>query len=348
MSDQDTALSRTTLSRRTVLAGAAAAVALPLVAIRTSPARAAEFTYKVATGQSLTQPINARLDAACTRIKEATGGRLEFKFFPASQLGSDTDLITQVRSGGIEFLNIAGSVISTVAAGVAITNVGFAFADYDQVWRGVDGQIGTYVRAQIEKAGLVVVSKAADNSFRQITSASKPIRTPSDLKGYRIRVPVSPIFTSLFTALGANPTSINFNELYTALQTGLVDGQENGLVAIDAGKLYEVQRYVAMTNHIWDPFWLTANRRAFSRLPDDVREIVIREFDRAAMEQRADVVQLNVTLQEQLQKRGLVFETADKPAFRKALSESGFYKTWKEKFGAEAWAALETVTGELA
>ena len=82
------------------------------------------------------------------------------------------------------------------------------------------------------------------------------MKTPEDLKGYRIRVPVSPIFTSLFKALGANPTSINFNELYTALQTRLVDGQENGLVAIESGKLYEVQKYVSETNHIWDPFWL--------------------------------------------------------------------------------------------
>ena len=135
--------------------------------------------------------------------------------------------------------------------------------------------LGAYVRAQIEKTGYIVVSKAADNGFRQITSSAKPIKTPEDLKGYRIRVPVSPIFTSLFKALGASPTSINFNELYTALQTHLVDGQENGLVAIEAGKLYEVQKYVSETNHIWDPFWLIANRRAFTSLPENIREILV-------------------------------------------------------------------------
>jgi len=334
------------MSRRTALAGAAASI--PLFAIGTGRARAAEFSFKVATGQSLTQPINARLEQACARIQQASGGRIELKFFPASQLGSDTDLITQVRSGGVEFLNIAGSVISTVAAGAAITNVGFAFADYDQAWKAVDGPVGEYVRAQIEKAGLQIVAKASDNSFRQITSASKPIKTPADLKDYRIRVPVSPIFTSLFTSLGANPTSINFNELYTALQTRLVDGQENGLVAIDAGKLYEVQKYVSETNHIWDPFWLLGNRRAMSRLPADLQEIVKREFDRASMEQREDVARLNGALKEQLIGRGLTFEASDKPAFRKALSQAGFYKTWKEKFGADAWKTLESVTGELA
>ena len=105
-------------------------------------------------------------------------------------------------------------------------------------------------------------------------------------------MPVSPIFTSLFKSLGANPTSINFNELYTALQTHLVDGQENGLVTIEAGKLYEVQKYVSETNHIWDPFWLLGNRRAVKALPDDLQAIVRREFDRAAMEQRADTAKL--------------------------------------------------------
>src|SRR3954470_599860 len=167
------------LSRRAVLGSA---LALPFV--RIGPARAAEFNYKLATGQSLSQPINARLEQACGRIREATKGRLEIRFFPASQLGSDIDLLSQVRSGGTEFLNIAGSVLSTVAAPAAITNVGFAFSNYDQVWSGMDGNLRAYVRTQSEKTGYIVVSRAADNGFRQITSSSKPIKSAEDLKGY--------------------------------------------------------------------------------------------------------------------------------------------------------------------
>ncbi len=332
------------LARRSLLTAAAA---LPLVSIRPGRARAAEFSYKLATGQTISQPINARLEQATGRIREATGGRLEIRFFPASQLGSDTDLLTQVRAGGIEFLNIAGSVISTVAPGAAITNVGFAFSGYDQVWPAMDGHLGETVRAAIEKSGLLVVAKAADNGFRQITSSEKPIRTPEDLKGYHIRVPVSPIFTSLFQALGANPTSINFNELYTALQTHLVDGQENGLVAIDSGKLYEVQKYCALTNHIWDPFWLLGNRRAMGRLPGDMQAIVHREFDRACVEQRGDVAQLDKTLRDQLSGKGLTFVEVDKAPFRAALTKAGFYGEWKKKFGPELWGALEAATGSL-
>ena len=167
-------------SRRLLLGSALAA---PFV--RVGPARAAEFNYKLATGQSLTQLINARLEQACGRIREATSGRVDVRFFPASQLGSDTDLLSQVRSGGVEFLNIAGSVLSTVASGAAITNVGFAFSSYDEVWPGMDGSLGADVRTQIEKTGFIVASKPGDNGFRQITSSAKPIKTPDDLKGYR-------------------------------------------------------------------------------------------------------------------------------------------------------------------
>ena len=333
------------ISRRSFMAGAAA---IPLVAIRTRPANAAEFEYKLATGQSLTQPINARLEQATKRIREASGGRLDIKFFPAAQLGSDTDLLTQIRSGGVDFLNIAGSVISTVAPAAGIANVGFAFSDYKQVWGAMDGGLGKQIATQIEKTGVLVMAKPADNTFRQISSFSRPIKTAGDLTGYRIRVPVSPIFTSLFTALGANPTSINFNELYTALQTHLVDGQENGLVTIEAGKIYEVQKYISETNHIWDPFYILGNRRSVKALPDELQAMVRREFDQAAMEQRDDTTKLNLTLKDQLIAKGITFAAADKDAFRKALSAAGFYKEWRGKFGEDNWNMLEASVGALA
>ncbi len=336
-------IDRTAVSRRVVLGSA---LAMPF--LRIGSARAADFTYKLATGQSLDQPVNARLEQACGRIRDASKGRLDIHFFPASQLGGDTDLIAQVRSGGIDFLNIAGSVLSTVAPGAAITNVGFAFSSYDQVWSGMDGRLGAYARDQIEKAGVIVAAKPYDNGFRQITSSAKPIRTPADLDGYKIRVPVSPIFVSLFRALGAGPTSINFNELYTALQTHLVDGEENSLVTVYAGKLYEVQKYVSETNHIWDPFWLIGNRRSFGNLPADIREIARHEFDRAATEQRADSMRLNASLKTDLANKGMTIDSADQPAFRAALVKAGFYKEWRDKFGADGWAALESASGPLA
>ena len=330
-----------TLSRRAMLG------ALPLVAIG-RPAGAAEFEYKFATGQSPTNPINTRLQEGLDRIAKATNGRLIIKLFPNNQLGSDTDLISQVRAGGIEFLNVSNSVMSTLVPAAALVNVGFAFTSYDQVWKGVDGQLGQFITAQIEKSGIQVIAPYADNGFRQITSSERAIRTPDDLRGFHIRVPVSPIFTGLFQALGAAPTSINFNEVYTALQTKLVGGQENGLVVIETAKLYEVQKYVNQTSHIWDCFGLFANRRALGRLPADVQEIVRREIHQSVMDQRIDAAKLDATLKGELQSKGMTFIESDRAAFRATLQKSTFYADWRGKFGDAAWTALQSVSGALA
>ena len=161
-------------------------------------------------------------------------------------------------------------------------------------------------------------------------------------------MPVSPIFTSLFQALGASPTSINFNEVYTALQTRLVGGEENGLVTIDTAKLYEVQKYCSETSHIWDSFCVLANRRALARLPQDVQETVRAQFAQSIHDQRADEARLDAGLKATLQGKGMTFITVDKPAFQAALRKTSFYSDWKGKFGDEAWAALQTAAGPLA
>ena len=113
--------------------------------------------------------------------------------------------------------------------------------------------------------------KIWDNGFRQTTSSSRPINGPGDYKGFKIRVPVSPLWTSMFKAFDAAPASINFNEVYSALQTKIVEGQENPLALISTAKLYEVQKYCSLTNHMWDGYWFLANRRALEALPPDVR-----------------------------------------------------------------------------
>ena len=331
------------LSRRHLLGAAV----LPLFAIGRT-AGAAEFEYRFATGQSPTNPINLRLQEAIDRIAKATGGRLTMKLFPNNQLGSDTDLISQLRAGGVEFLNISNSVLSTLVPTAALVNVGFAFSSYDQVWKAVDGELGKYIDTQIEKAGVLVVAPPADNGFRQITSGEKPIREAADLKDFHIRVPVSPIFTSLFQALGAAPTSINFNEVYTALQTKLVAGQENGLVVIQTAKLFEVQKNVNETSHIWDCFSLLGNRRAVGRLPADIQEIVRRELKQSVMDQRADAEKLDSSLKAQLQSQGMTFIASDKPSFRAALQKTSFYADWRAKFGDVGWSALQAASGPLA
>lgn len=329
-------------TRRSLLA-AGAALALPW------PARAqqAEFTYKYANNLPVTHPMNLRARQMAEAVLKETGGRVEIQVFPNNQLGSDTDMLSQVRSGGIEFFTLSGLILSTLVPAAAINGVGFAFPDYDTVWKAMDGDLGAFVRGQIAKANLVAMDKIWDNGFRQTTSSTKPIATPDDFKGFKIRVPVSPLWTSMFKAFDAAPASINFAEVYSSLQTKVVEGQENPLAIISTAKLYEVQKYCSLTNHMWDGFWFLANKRAWERLPAELRTIVAKHVNAAGMAERADVAALNATLQKDLAAKGLVFNQPPADAFRDKLRKAGFYAEWKAKFGDEGWAALEKVTGKL-
>ncbi|MBV9734306.1 MAG: TRAP transporter substrate-binding protein [Acidisphaera sp.] len=332
------------LSRRALLA---AGTALPAVTVLRR-ARAAEFSYKYASNLPVSHPLNMRAQQAADRIKGATGGKLEIQVFPNNQLGSDTDMLSQLRSGALEFFTLSGLILSTLVPPAAINGVGFAFKDYDQVWKAMDGPVGAYVRGEIDKRGLVAFEKVWDNGYRQVTSSSHPIRTPDDFSGFKIRVPVAALWTSLFQALGAGPTSINFSEVYSALQTHVVDGQENPLAIIETAKLYEVQKYLSMTNHMWDGYWFLANRRAFDRLPADVQAVVQQEFNRSALEERQDVAGMNGSLADTLKGQGMAINQPDPAPFREKLRKAGFYAEWKGKFGEQAWGTLESVVGTLA
>ena len=333
--------------RRLLRSSAAAGAAFPLVSILSWPANAAEFSYKYANNSPVTHPLNIRTTEAAARVLEKTSGKVEIKVFPNNQLGSDTDMLSQLRSGALEFFTLSGLILATLVPVASINGVGFAFKDYSQVWPTMDGALGALVRGEIAKRGLYAFAKMYDNGYRQITSATKPIKTPEDLSGFKIRVPVAPLWTSLFKAFGASPTSINFNEVYTALQTHVVDGQENPLSLIDTAKLYEVQKYCAITNHMWDGFWFLANRRNWEALPENIRQVVTKNVNAAAVAERADVVKLNDTVQADLTAKGMKFNTVDPTPFRDKLKSAGFYSEWKGKYGDTAWAMLEAAAGSL-
>src|SRR5215208_6062430 len=293
--------------RRLLTAGLTAFVAGAIGAPFIARAQQAEFTYKYANNLPETHPMNARAKEMAEAIKKDTNGRLDLQVFPSSQLGSDTDTLSQLRSGGVEFFTLSGLILSTLVPPASINGMGFAFPDYATVWKAMDGELGAYVRGQIAKANLVAMDKIWDNGFRQTTASTKPIKTPDDFRGMKIRVPPSPLWTSMFKAFDSAPTSINFNETYTALQTKVVDGQENPLAIISTAKLNEVQKFCSLTNHMWDGFWFLANRRAWEKIPADMRAIVAKNINAAGVKEREDVAKLNAGLQQELAGKGLTF-----------------------------------------
>ena len=336
------------VTRRAMLKSAAAAAALPAASIWPRRARAAEFSFKYGNQVQANHPVTVGFQKAVDRIKEETGGRVEINMFPNNALGGDTDMLSQIRSGALELYTTSPLILSSLVNVAAINGLGFAFKDSETAWGAMDGDLGELVRREIRLRGLTPMEKIWDSGYRQVTSSIKPIQSADDLAGFKIRVPISPLWTSLFKAFGAAPTGINFGEVYSALQTKVVDGQETPLVSIDSAKLYEVQKYCSVTNHMWDGYWCLANTKAFESMPRDLQEIVARNINRAALDQRKENLRLNQSLQGELEKKGLVFNTPDPSSFRAALTKAGFYSEWRARFGPEAWKLLEKYSGELA
>ncbi|SFB83561.1 tripartite ATP-independent transporter solute receptor, DctP family [Polaromonas sp. OV174] len=336
------------VTRRSVLRSLSAVPAAGIAAALPSMARAAEFSYKYGNNLPVTHPLNIRAQEAADRILKETKGRVEIKIFPNNQLGGDTDMLAQVRSGGIEFFTPSALVIATLVPVAAINAVGFAFSDYNQVWNAMDGKLGAHVRAAIGKMRLYAFDKMWDNGFRQTTSSKAAVTSAKDLDGLKIRVPVSPLSISMFKGLGAAPASLQFSEVYSSLQTKIVDAQENPLPIIQVAKLYEVQKFCSLTNHIWDGYWFIANGKAWDRLPADLKTIVAAAINESGMKQREDIKKLNDSVVSDLEAKGLSINRPTSESFRAKLRESGFYSEWKGRFGNEAWGLLEQSVGKLA
>ncbi|MCM3607385.1 TRAP transporter substrate-binding protein [Cupriavidus pauculus] len=334
-------------TRRNFLMSAVAGIAAPTL-IMPKASRAAESSFKFGTNLPANHPLNIRANEAAERIMKETGGQVRINVFPNNQLGNDADMLSQLRAGAIDFFTVSGvNVLSQLVPVSSMYGLGFAFPNDDAVHKALDGDLGKFLRSQFTKVGLMAMDNIWSSGFRQITNSVRPIKTPDDLRNLKIRVPVSPLWTSLFQHLGAAPASINFAEVYSSLQTKVVDGQENPLSIISIAKLYEVQKYCSMTNHMWDGYWCMSSLKAWNRLPEQYRPVVAQHLNRSALDVRGDVAKLNTSLQSELQAKGMVFNTADPAPFRAMLSKSGFYAQWRKKYGEEAWAMLEKYTGKL-
>src|SRR3954452_4651343 len=294
-----------------VLTGAA-------VCVRGPSARAQGATHSLKVGGQFqaSHPASVAMDKAYAEIRKESNGQIDIHFFPNAQLGSDAAMLQQVRQGVLDMMTASGIAMQVMSPLAGISGVAFAFPDYTKVWEALDGEVGGEIRAGLEKVGIYAFPKCLDSGFRDVTTSTKPINTADDFKGLKIRVPPSPLWVSLFAALGASPTSITINELYAALQTKVVDGQENPLTIIEAQKLYEVQKFCSMTDHLWDGLWIIANARKWKGLPDDVQTLISQNFEAATMKQRETTGRMNTDLEATLKARGLIFNNPEKKQFR--------------------------------
>ena len=330
------------LPRRGVLT---AASALPLFAI--GRGMAADLQFKFATNMAVEHPMNVRGQQACERIAAATNGQISVKLFPDSALGPDGAVLAKLMKGEVDFFLMAGFVMSTVVPRASINGIGYSFTEYSQVWSAMDGKLGAFIKAEMAGRGLIAMDRIWNAGFRQTTSSLRAIKAPGDFRGMKVRVPVSPLWTSMFKALGAETTSLDFHDVYGALEKQTVDAQENALAVVQASKFYEVQKFCSLTNHIWDGKWVVANEQVWKGLSPRQRDVIAAEFDRAATEERADLNRMNPELRGDLAETGLLINNVDTEAFRRALQKAGFYAEQRERYGDVGWKLLQDQVGAL-
>lgn len=324
-------------------AGATGTFALP------ARAAAAEYSLKLSSNLADSHPLVIRAKEASARILQASNGRVDLQVYPNSQLGGDTDILSQLRSGAVDFMLISPLILGALIPTVQISNVGFAFQNHDQVWSAMDGDLGAYVRDQIEtKSSLFAFENIWENGYRHVTLGSGPVKTPDDIRGQKLRVMPSAMSTSIFKSLGASTVSINWAETYSALQTHVVNGQENPLIVLTTSKIYEVQKYCSLTQHVWDGFWCAGNKKKFSALPSDLQAIVRNAINDGALKERADLEAMDKSLIGDLESRGMAFNTVDRGIFQDKLRGEGYYQQWQKKFGDDPWALLQKYVGPLA
>ncbi|MDB5027420.1 MAG: dicarboxylate transporter, DctP subunit [Candidatus Eremiobacteraeota bacterium] len=332
-----------TLTRGAFAAGSVAAIAS--VAIVRGKAKAADFTMKYGTTEPVDSPINVLGTKWFDRIRKETNGRVDIQLFPANVLGGLSAMVTQLRSGALHFCTVDGITLSTVVEAAAIQGVAFAFKDAAHGFRAFDGDLGAYVRKDIQAKGLYAHDRMLVIGMRHVTSNLRPIQKPEDLANFKIRTPPGRLSLDLFKAFGASPVPMNFSELYTSLQTRVVDGEENSLNLINQGRFFEVQKYLSLTAHQWSGYWLCGNLEAWNGIPADLQAIVSRNFTGYVMEQRQATEHVNTTLRTTLAQH-MAVNSADPGPFRARLGS--FYQSWKAQFGPTPWSLLEKYTGKLA
>ncbi|BCM86940.1 TRAP transporter substrate-binding protein [Methylobacterium indicum] len=331
-------------TRRAIVSGLGAG--LLLAPIR---GRAATGTLRLSMGSPMPRdhPATTCLMEALDAIRAESRGEIDITLQPDSRLGGELSMQSQLRAGTIAFTLSSASSLQALVPIAGIPGLAYAFTGYVALWSALDrGPLSERIRDALAQAGLHAFG-VIDNGFRDVITASRPVETVSDLRGLRIRVPPSPLLTSLFRAFGAAPTTIGLAETYAALRTGLADGMENSLPQIEATRVYEVQTHLSRTGHSWDGLWILAHGPTWDGLPRDARALIGRHFDAAVARQRRAFVAMNTRGEARLRDRGLVVAAPDRAPFRRALEAAGYYAEWKARFGREAWAALETHTGPL-
>jgi tripartite ATP-independent transporter DctP family solute receptor len=229
--------------------------------------------FKVAFVQNIDHPHGIGAKKFGELLEQKSGGKMKAKAFGGGSLGGDAQVISSLQGGVVEMTLVSPGLLTGLIKEFSVFDLPFMFTSYREVDAVMDGPVGTRLLDMLKEKGLIGLGYW-DHGFRNITSAKRPINKMEDISGLKVRVIQIPIFIDTFSALGANPVPLPFPELYTALETGTVDGQENPFASIETSKFYEVQKYAATTGHVYNPLVAIFSKRVWDKLSEDERRIV--------------------------------------------------------------------------
>jgi TRAP-type transport system periplasmic protein len=250
-------------------------------------------------------------------VSEKTDGQIEITVYPSNSLGGETDTINAIQAGTADLV-ISGETLQNWAPKAALMATPFAFKNADHVQSVVEGEIGGEIEAEIKEKAQLTPLFHMNRAPRNLTS-NKPIKTPADLNGFGIRVPNVPLFLNAWEAAGAKPQVMDFNEVFTGIQQGVIDGQENPVDLIQSGALYEVQDYVNQTEHVYSWIYVLVGNKQFEALTDEQRTAVM-EAAEEAQGYAAKLLDEEIgQITEELKAEGMEFVEVDQDAFREAM-----------------------------
>jgi tripartite ATP-independent transporter DctP family solute receptor len=268
-------------------------------------------------------------------LAKASGGQLTVDVFPAMQLGGAAENVQNVRAGTLQMIWVGMAFLSRTVPELEAISLPFQFESREQAFRVVDGPVGKLLDAKFADKGLTDLG-FMELGGRHVTNSKRPIKSLEDLKGLKIRMQPNETHLATFRALGANPVAMDIKELYSALQQGVVDGQENPFSVINASRYFEVQKFVSNTAHFFDFINVVANRKAFEALPpaqqtvlrDSMAKAVAWQRSRAAAEESESIAEIK--------KRGMTYDEVS-PQFREQMRKgsAGVVEDVKKRVGAD-------------
>jgi len=268
-------------------------------------------------------------------LAKASGGTFTVDVFPAMQLGGAAENVQNVRAGTLQMIWVGMAFLSRTVPELEAISLPFQFDGREQAFRVVDGPVGKLLDAKFADKGLVDLG-FMELGARHVTNSRRPIKALDDLKGMKIRMQPNETHLATFRALGANPVAMDIKELYSALQQGVVDGQENPFSVINASRYFEVQKFVSNTGHFFDFINVVANRKAFEVLPaaqqkalrDSMAKAVAWQRGRAQAEENESVAEIK--------KRGMTYDEVS-PQFRAQMrkASAGVVEDVKKRVGAD-------------